>query len=300
MKNYKKTAAAVLALTMLITASSCGKTAEETEAETTAAETTVTETTIETTETTAETTVEETEVPEETEAAPSFDEQEFDIDEYPFDISEDTFVEASNAIGASVYYDVDDFMSVINGIRSLDSNALDQYQEGITVVTSGDGVADIIGAFNDNPTGEQDDFNSHLTNICVFTACEPMSREYQIIAMYYEVDDPEVLSDWYDSSMFAYMTDATVSMPANNYFTTATTAYASGDARATLTTSTLTEDTLQEGVYPEHSGAYIGFYVNGASGLFISVTDVGDDATGLSMLDDFCDAMGLLNPATQP
>ena len=134
MKDLKKTTALMLAAAMLFTAASCGKTAEETEEETTAAETTVAETTAETTEeTTAETTAEETEETEETEAEIDVEFAEFDLDEFPFEMNEDAFVEASNELGAAVYYDVDEFMSMINSIRAADSAAIAQYQTGITI-----------------------------------------------------------------------------------------------------------------------------------------------------------------------
>ena len=71
--------------------------------------------------------------------------------------------------------------------------------------------------------------------------------------------------------------------------------YSNGDAGAVVSSYVLSADEIQAQGYPEHTGAYIGFYVNGTSALYITVTDFDDDAHGIEMYQTFCDTMGIMD-----
>ena len=58
-------------------------------------------------------------------------------------------------------------------------------------------------------------------------------------------------------------------------------------------------DAIEDIGYPDHSGAFIGVYVSGDNGMYISLTDFSNDATGIDMLDEFCDVMGIISPVAE-
>lgn len=296
MKIYKRSIALILVMGMMLTAS-CGKTAEETSAETTAAETEVTETTaVETTVETSET-AEQTEASEETEAEElfsSFVGEEFDLNEYPFDISEDTFLSSCEQVGSNIYDDVDEFMGVFNNIRLANSNSLARYTEGIAVVTADEAMEEMLTALAD-PTATNEEFNSHLTKIGIFTAADPYTQDYQIVVMYYEVDDPAVLTEWFSGAAERFFEGAEASMPEGGGMELEINGYSNGDAGAVVSSYVVSADEIQTQGYSEHAGAYIGFYVNGTSALYITVTDFDDDAHGIEMYQTFCDTMGIMD-----
>ena len=188
----------------MMLASSCGKTDEETAEETTEAETTIVETTVEetTAETSEETTAqtEETEEPEESEAVERPDAIEFDISEFPFEINESTFVQASENVGGTVLYGTDEFMGFVSGLRNGEAGAMEQYISGIGVVVSGDDVDSLIEQFGDPSAGMDSGFDERLTDMGIFTAADPLTQDYQIVVMYYKVDDSEYLAEWFDSA----------------------------------------------------------------------------------------------------
>ena len=294
----KQIIATVLALSMLITVASCDKTSEETEAETAASETTVTETAAETT---VETTAEETEETEETEPAPTFEEQEFDADEYPFEINMDTFIEASTEAGGTVYYDVDEYVSFMNDVLAYNVNAYERYEDGVAIITDLEGalaIEEALSGSSDDAIDVFDDLDDHIINECRFSANDPDQGGYQFLVVYYETDDPQAISDWYAYTAAMYMEDIPSSNPDPETFSVSVNAYRGGDARALLSSVVMTESAVRDSGYPEHLCAYIGLYAQGPSGLFITVTDFSDDQTAVSMLSDFCDTMGILNPAT--
>lgn len=296
MKIYKRSIALILVMGMMLTAS-CGKTAEETSAETTAAETEVTETTaVETTVETSET-AEQTEASEETEAEElfsSFVGEEFDLNEYPFDISEDAFLSSCEQVGSNIYDDVDEFMNVFNNIRLASSNAIARYNEGIAVVSSDEAVEEMLTALAD-PTATNEEFNSHLTKIGIFTAADPYTQDYQIVVMYYEVDDASVLTEWFSGAAERFFEGAEATMPEGGGMELEINGYSNGDAGAVVSSYVVSAEEIQTQGYPEHTGAYIGFYVNGTSALYITVTDFDDDAHGIEMYQTFCDTMGIMD-----
>ena len=296
MKIYKRSIALILVMGMMLTAS-CGKTVEETSAETTAAETEVTETTaVETTVENSET-AEQTEASEETEAEEmfsAFEGEEFDLNEYPFDISEDTFLSSCEQVGSNIYDDVDEFMGVFNNIRLANSNSLARYTEGIAVVTADEAVEEMLTALAD-PTATNEEFNSHLTKIGIFTAADPYTQDYQIVVMYYEVDDPTVLTEWFSGAAERFFEGAEATMPEGGGMELEISGYSNGDAGAVVSSYVVSAEEIQTQGYPEHTGAYIGFYVNGTSALYITVTDFDDDAHGIEMYQTFCDTMGIMD-----
>ncbi len=304
MKIYKRSIALILVAGMML-ASSCGKTAEETAEETTEAETTVVETTVE--ETTAETTeetaeqTEETEATEESEAVDRPDAITFDISEFPFEIDESTFVEASENIGGTVMYGTDEFMSYVGSLQSGEASALEQYISGIGVVVSGDDVNSLIEQFGDPSSGMGTGIDEHLTDLGIFTAANPMSQSYQIVVMYYKVDDSDYLNEWFDSASDNFLNRMPSQFTDNEDFEMDMNWYTDedGDAYALLSRFVLTDDAIEESGYPDHSGAYIGIYVSGNNAMYISLTDSSTDATGIDMLDEFCDVMGIISPVTQ-
>ena len=304
MKIYKRSIALILVAGMML-ASSCGKTDEETAEETTEAETTIVETTVEetTAETSEETTAqtEETEEPEESEAVERPDAIEFDISEFPFEINESTFVQASENVGGTVLYGTDEFMGFVSGLRNGEAGAMEQYISGIGVVVSGDDVDSLIEQFGDPSAGMDSGFDEHLTDMGIFTAADPLTQDYQIVVMYYKVDDSEYLAEWFDSASDNFLTRMPEQFAENEDFRMDMNLYTDGDgdAYALLNSFVLTDDAIEENGYPDHSGAYIGIYVSGNNGMYISLTDYSNDATGIGMLDEFCDVMGIISPVTE-
>lgn len=299
MKHFTKLAAAALAASMILAVASCGMAPEPTEAATeasvtTSEETTTSETTTE--ETTTETSEETSEETEESAKVTAPEGETFDSEEYPFDISEDTFVSAVNEIGGTVYYDVDDFMTVCNNINAADSDALDKYHNGIAVVSSGDGISDMIDTFASTTASKDDEFIEHLTKLCVFTAAEAGNMDYQVIVMYYEVDDPAIIEDWYAKASSEYVENVDSVTPATDYYDSGVSLYDSGESKALLSKLVLNDQGAEKYGEVAGSGAYTAFYVNGTSGLLITVSDFTEEEAGFGMIEDFCDEMGLLNP----
>ena len=299
MKHFTKLAAAALAASMILAVASCGMAPEPTEAvteasETTSEETTTSETTTE--ENSTETSEETSEETEESSKVTAPEGEMFDPEEYPFDISEDTFVSAVNEIGGTVYYDADDFMNVCNNISAADSDALDKYHDGIAVVSSGDSISDMIDTFASTTASKDDEFIEHLTKLCLFTAAEAGNMDYQVIVMYYEVDDPAIIEDWYAKASSEYVENVDSVTPATDYYDSGVSLYDSGESKALLSKLVLNDQGAEKYGEVAGSGAYTAFYVNGTSGLLITVTDFTNDEAGYEMLEDFCDDMGLLNP----
>ena len=299
MKHFTKLAAAALAASMILAVASCGMAPEPTEAvteasETTSEETTTSETTTE--ENSTETSEETSEETEESSKVTAPEGEMFDPEEYPFDISEDTFVSAVNEIGGTVYYDADDFMNVCNNISAADSDALDKYHDGIAVVSSGDSISDMIDTFASTTASKDDEFIEHLTKLCLFTAAEAGNMDYQVIVMYYEVDDPAIIEDWYAKASSEYVENVDSVTPATDYYDSGVNLYDSGESKALLSKLVLNDQGAEKYGEVAGSGAYTAFYVNGTSGLLITVTDFTNDEAGYEMLEDFCDDMGLLNP----
>lgn len=300
MKIYTKIAASALAVTMVLTASSCGKKPEKTE-ETTALETTTEETSAsETTEetmagTTAETT-DDTDISEETEAVPVFEGELFDLKEYPFDINKENYIAALEAIGTEVSYEADDFLEIINGIRSGDEDALDKYHDGIAVVCSGDDISELLEKFGNPVSSENNAFTEHLTGMGIFTAADAYTADYQVVVMYYEFDDTDMVSDWFGSAASSYIGSAYNEFPGTDMYETSFSTYENGNTKALLSKLVLTGNASEEYGEPSHSGAFVGYYVNGTRSIYISVVDMSEDATGIGMMQEFCDAMGLMNP----
>jgi len=291
MKHFTKLAASATAAAMIFAAASCGTQTDATEAATEASEETTEETT--TSETTEETT---TETSEESSAVTVPESETFDPEEYPFDISEDTFVSATKEIGGTVYYDVNDFMDVCNNIGAADSDALDKYYDGIAVVSNGDDISNLIDAFATTTASNDNEFNDHLTNLCLFTAAEVSNMDYQVIVMYYEVDDPAIIEDWYANSSSEYLENVDTVLPASDYYESDVNLYDNSESKAFISKLILNDETAEEYGEPAGSSSYSAFYVNGTSGLLIVATDFTKDETGFGMLDDFCDEMGILNP----
>ena len=299
MKHFTKLAAAALAASMILAVASCGMAPEPTEAVTEASETTSEEaTTSETTteENSTETSEETSEETEDSSKVTAPEGEMFDPEEYPFDISEDTFVSAVNEIGGTVYYDADDFMNVCNNISAADSDALDKYHDGIAVVSSGDSISDMIDTFASTTASKDDEFIEHLTKLCLFTAAEAGNMDYQVIVMYYEVDDPAIIEDWYAKASSEYVENVDSVTPATDYYDSGVSLYDSGESKALLSKLVLNDQGAEKYGEVAGSGAYTAFYVNGTSGLLITVTDFTNDEAGYEMLEDFCDDMGLLNP----
>ena len=298
MKKLTRLLASALAVTMVLTAASCAKTPEETEAETSASETTTEEETT-TTETTEETTTETSEETEESETSAAVTAPEgetFDLEEYPIDLTVDSYVAALDAVGSDVSYEVDDFLDITDSIKLGDEDAIDQYQDGIAVVCSGDAVFELLDKFADPVSSDNADFNDHLTDVCIFTAADPYTSDYQIIVMYYAFDDQEYLQEWYGSAVAKMIESSDELFPESDNYDTGMSVYENGDAKAFLAKCALSDKGLEEYGKPENSGAYIAFYVNGNSGMYISITDFTEDNKALGMLDDFCDEMGLMSP----
>ena len=297
MKHFTKLAASATAAAMIFAAASCGTQTDATEAVTEASkETTEETTTSETTEETTTETTEESEATEESSEVTAPEGEMFDPEEYPFDISEDSFVSAVNEIGGTVYYDVDDFMDVCNSISAADSDALDKYYDGIAVVSNGDGISDMIDALASTSASKDDEFNEHLTTLCMFTAAEVSNMDYQVIVMYYEVDDPAIIEDWYANASSEYLENVDTVLPASDYYESGVSLYDNGESKALLSKLVLNDEGA--GKYGElaGSGSYSAFYVNGTSGVLITVSDFTEDGTGYGMIEDFCDEMGILNP----
>lgn len=304
MKIYKRSIALILVAGMML-ATSCGKTAEETTEETTEAETTIIETTVEetTAETSEETTAqtEETEETEESEAVERPDAIEFDISEFPFEINESTFVQASENVGGTVLYGTDEFMGFVSSLRNGEESAMEQYISGIAVVVNGDEVNSLIEQFGDASVGMDSGFDEHLTDMGIFTAANPLTQDYQIVVMYYKVDDSEYLAEWFDSASDNFINGMPEQFAENEDFRMDMNLYTDedGDAYALLNSFVLTDDSIEETGYPDYSGAFIGIYVSGNNGMYISLTDFSNDATGIDMLDEFCDVMGIISPVTE-
>ena len=296
MKSFTKITAATLATAMILAVTSCVKSPEATEAVTEASETETEETT--TSETTTEETTTETteETTEETDAVSAVEGDMFDLEEYPFDISVDTYSEVLDKIGSDVYYETDDFMAVIDGIKNGDSKAMDKYNDGIAIVCSGDEVFEFIDAFGNPSTPEDVEFNEYLTGLGLFTAADPGDDNYQVVVMYYEFEDPAVVSEWYDATAARFVDGIEDVFPSTDDYETELALYENGDANALIATCIFTDATCQKFGYPEHSGSFIAFYKNGNRCVYITVVDFSDDAAGITMMDDFCDTMGLMNP----
>ena len=298
MKKLTRLFASALAVTMVLSAASCAKTPEETEPETSASETTTEEeTTItETTEETTTETSEETEESETSEAVTAPEGEMFDLEEYPLNLTVDNYVAALDAIGSNVSYEVDDFIYITDNIKLGDEYALEQYQDGIAVVCSGDAVFDLMDKFADPVSSDNEAFNDHLTDVCIFTAADAYTADYQIIVMYYEFDDPAFLQEWYAKAAAKMIDGSNELFPSSDSYDTGMSVYKNGEAKAFLAKFALSDKGLEEYGKPENSGAYIAFYVNGNSGMYISITDFTEDNKALGMLDAFCDEMGLMNP----
>jgi hypothetical protein len=201
-----------------------------------------------------------------------------------------------NEIGGTVYYDVDDFMTVCNNINAADSDALDKYHNGIAVVSSGDGISDMIDTFASTTASKDDEFIEHLTKLCVFTAAEAGNMDYQVIVMYYEVDDPAIIEDWYAKASSEYIENVDSVTPATDYYDSGVSLYDSGESKALLSKLVLNDQGAEKYGEVAGSGAYTAFYANGMSGLLITVSDFTEEEAGFGMIEDFCDEMGLLNP----
>jgi hypothetical protein len=203
---------------------------------------------------------------------------------------------AVNEIGGTVYYDADDFMNVCNNISAADSDALDKYHDGIAVVSSGDSISDMIDTFASTTASKDDEFIEHLTKLCLFTAAEAGNMDYQVIVMYYEVDDPAIIEDWYAKASSEYVENVDSVTPATDYYDSGVSLYDSGESKALLSKLVLNDQGAEKYGEVAGSGAYTAFYVNGMSGLLISVSDFTEEEAGFGMIEDFCDEMGLLNP----
>ena len=300
MKIYTKIAASALAVTMVLTASSCGKTPEKTEETTTSGTTTEATSASETTEeTTTETTAgitEDTDISEETEAVPEFEGELFDLKEYPFDINKDNYIAALEAIGCDVSYEADDFLEIINGIKRGDEDAINKYHDGIAVVCSGNDVSELLDKFGNPVSSENNAFTEHLTGVGIFTAADAYTADYQVVVMYYEFDDADMVSDWFDSSASSYISSADDEFPGTDMYETSFSTYENGNAKALITKLVLTGKASEEYGEPAHSGAFVAYCVNGTRSIYISVVDMSEDATGLGMMQEFCNEMGLMDP----
>ena len=300
MKNYTKIAASALAVTMVLTASSCGKTPEKTEETTVSTtateETSASETTEETTAATTAETTDDTDISEETGALPEYEGERFDLTEYPFDINKDNYIAVIEAVGSDVSYEADDFLEIINGIKSGDEDALDKYHDGIAVVCSGDDVSELLDKFGNPVSSENKTFTEHLTGMGIFTAADAYTSDYQVVVMYYEFDDTDMVSDWFDSAASSYISSAADEFPGTDMYETSFSTYKNGNAKALITKLILTGKASEEYGEPSHSGAFVGYYVNGTRSIYISVVDMSEDATGIGMMQEFCNEMGLINP----
>ena len=300
MKNYTKIFASALAVTMVLTASSCGKTPEKTEETTvftTATEkTSASETTEETTAATTSETTDDTDISEETGAVPEFEGERFDLTEYPFDINKDNYIAALEAVGSDVSYEVDDFLEIINGIKSGDEDALDKYHDGIAVICSGDDVSELLDKFGNPVSSENKTFTEHLTGMGIFTAADAYTSDYQVVVMYYEFDDTDMVSDWFDSAASSYISSAANEFPGTDMYETSFSTYKNGNAKALISKLVLTGKASEEYGEPAHSGAFVAYCVNGTRSIYISVVDMSEDATGLGMMQEFCNEMGLMDP----
>lgn len=119
--------------------------------------------------------------------------------------------------------------------------------------------------------------------------------------MYYKVDDSECLAEWFDSVSENFVTSMPEQFTENEDFEMDMNWYTDedGDAYALLASYVLTDDAIEDIGYPDHSGAFIGVYVSGDNGMYISLTDFSNDATGIDMLDEFCDVMGIISPVAE-
>ncbi len=119
--------------------------------------------------------------------------------------------------------------------------------------------------------------------------------------MYYKVDDSECLAEWFDSVSENFVTRMPEQFTENEDFEMDMNWYTDedGDAYALLASYVLTDDAIEDIGYPDHSGAFIGVYVSGDNGMYISLTDFSNDATGIDMLDEFCDVMGIISPVAE-
>ena len=293
MKTYKKTIALLLTACMMLTVS-CGKITEETAAETAAVETEVTDTQV--TETSASETTETSETSEETEASEyvrTFEGEPLDFDEYPFEITSDNFVSACEQNGASVYYDLDDFMVIYNSIAAANPDAVSYLSDGIAILSEDEAVADMLIAIGD-PTAVNDEFNNSITKIGLFTAADPMDQSYQVVAMYYELDDPSLIAEWFDGAAQRFFDGVEDAVPDTENFTLVLNGYTNEEAGGVASAYLTNEELRQQHGYPDHTGAYFGFYMRGNNAFYITVTDFSEDARGLEIYDVFCDAMGIM------
>ena len=162
-------------------------------------------------------------------------------------------------------------------------------------------VDSLIEQFGDVSSGTNSGIDEHLTDLGIFTAANPPTQDYQIVVMYYKVDDSECLAEWFDSASEGYITGMPEQFSENEDFQMDMNWYTDedGDAYALLSSFVLTDDSVADTGYPDHSGAFIGFYVSGDNGMYISVTDFSSDATGIDMLDEFCDVMGIISPVAE-
>lgn len=301
MKKLTRSAALILAAVMMLTAASCKKDIEETTeeslpsesiaSETASAEPSESETTVESSEETTES--------EETEASEiQFDYEASDLDgsEYPFLLSEDVFAETSDALGAAVYYNVDDFIDMTDRIKLREEDAMNTFHDGIAIVASGhDHVAELIEDFGDPSSGDAD-VTGGLTSMCLFTAADPADDGYQVIVVYYEAGDDETLTTWYKRAVSEMMENLETTFPSNDMFESSVSLYENSDSRAFLAKYLITDSFAESGGYPKGSGAYVAFYTSGNRAVFITLREMGEDKNGLNIMRGFCDEMGIISP----
>ena len=154
----------------------------------------------------------------------------------------------------------------------------------------------MLDKFGNPVSSENNAFTEHLTGVGIFTAADAYTADYQVVVMYYEFDDADMVSDWFDSSASSYISSADDEFPGTDMYETSFSTYENGNAKALLSKLILTGKASEEYGEPSHSGAFVGYYVNGTRSIYISVVDMSEDATGLGMMQEFCDEMGLINP----
>jgi hypothetical protein len=120
--------------------------------------------------------------------------------------------------------------------------------------------------------------------------------DYQVIVMYYEVDDPAIIEDWYAKASSEYVENVDSVTPATDYYDSGVSLYNSGESKALLSKLVLNDQGAEKYGEVAGSGAYTAFYANGMNGLLITVSDLTEEEAGFGMIEDFCDEMGLLNP----
>ena len=301
MKKLTKSAALILAAAMMLTAASCKKETEESSEESLVSESVASETASaepSESETTAESSEETTES-EETEASEiQFDYEASDLDGsvYPFLLSEDVFAETSDALGAAVYYNVDDFIDLTDRIKLRQEDAMDTFHDGIAIVASGhDQVTELIEDFGDPSSGDAD-ITGGLTSMCLFTAADPAADGYQVIVVCYEAGDDETLTTWYKRAVSEMMENLDTAFPSNDMYQSSVSLYENADSRAFLAKYLITDSFAESGGYPKGSGAYVAFYTSGNRAVFITLKELSSDKKGLDIMNRFCDGMGIISP----